>query len=103
MNKRIPELWKSRSSKFHQNATKDVYINCYNNEFVVWNAFADHFISIYSTSYNHIDAKRDFDVLCVSIAHDNFSKADLISMVNVESVDRCNRKLKLGKSCGPTA
>ena len=46
-------------------------------------AFADHFSSIYSTSYNDLDDKRDFDVLCASIADDNFSKAELISMVNV--------------------
>ena len=78
-----------------------MYINGYNNEKVVSNAFADHFSSLYSTSYNDLDSKRDFDVLCASIADDNFSKANLISIVNVESVDRCIRKLKLGKACGP--
>ena len=98
MNKRIPEFWKSWSSKFHQNVTNDVYINSSNNERVVSNAFADHFSSIYSISFNDLDAKRDFDVLC---ADDIFSKADLISIVNVESVDRCIRKLKWGKACGP--
>ena len=30
-----------------------------------------------------------------------FRKANLISIDNVESVDRCIRKLKLGKACGP--
>ena len=32
-------------------------------------------------------------VLCASIADDNFSKADLISIVNVESVDRVSESL----------
>ena len=82
MNKRIPEFWKRWSSKFHQNLAKDVYIDDSNNETVVSNAFADHFSSIYSASYNNLDAKRDFDVLCASIADDNFNKADLISIVN---------------------
>ena len=35
INKRIPEFWKSWASKFHQNVTKDVYINGSNNENVV--------------------------------------------------------------------
>ena len=71
-----------------------MYINDSNNERVVPNVFTDHFSSIYSTSYNDLDVKRDLDVLCASIADDNFSKADLlISIVNVESVDRCIRKL----------
>ena len=78
-----------------------MYVNGSNNERVVSNAFADHFSSIYSTSYNDLDAKREVDVLCASISVDNCSKADLISIVNVESVDRCIRKLKLGKACGP--
>ena len=62
MNKRISEFWKSWASKFHQNVTKDVYINGSNSELVAPNAFADHFSSIYSTSYNDLDAKRDFIV-----------------------------------------
>ena len=101
MNKRISEFWKNWSRKFHQNVTQDVCINGSNNERVVSNAFANHFSSIYSTSYNDLDAKCDFNVLCASIADDNFSKADLISIVNIESVDRCIGKLKLGKACGP--
>ena len=60
------------------------------------------FSSIYSTSYNDLDAKPEFDGLCASIADDNFSEADLISIVNVESVNSCIRKLKLCKACGPT-
>ena len=80
---------------------KQTYINGSNNERVVSNAFVNHFSSIYSTSYNDLDAKRDFDVLCASIADDNSNKANLISIVNVESVDRCIRKLKLGKASGP--
>ena len=51
-------------------------INDSNSELVMSNAFADHFSSIYSNSYNDLDAKRDFDVLCASISDDNFSKAD---------------------------
>ena len=79
-----------------------MYINGSNNERVVSNAFADHFSSIYSTSYNDLDAKRDFDVLCASIADDNFSKADLISNVNVESVDRLSENLNWLKLLAPT-
>ena len=37
MNNRIPQFWKSCSSKFHQNATKDVNINGSNSELVVSN------------------------------------------------------------------
>ena len=77
-------------------------MNDSNNETVVSNAFAVHFSSIYSTSYNDLDAKRDFDVLCASMADDNFSKADLISIVNVESVDRCIRSLNWVKLVAPT-
>ena len=73
-------------------------MNDSNNELVVSNALADHFRSIYSTTYNDLDAKCDFDVLCASIADDNFSKAVLISIVKV---DRCIRKLKLGKAVTP--
>ena len=100
MHKRIPEFWKSWYSKFHQNITKDVYINGSNGELIVLNAFADHFHSIYSTWYNNLEAKHDFDVLYASISDDNISKADLISIINVESVDRYIRKLKLSKACG---
>ena len=71
MNKRIPEFWKSWSSKFHQNVPMDVHISGSNSEFVVSNAFADHFSSIYSTSYD-LEAKRDFEILCASISDDNF-------------------------------
>ena len=64
MNKRILEFWKSWSSKFHQNVTKNVYINGSNNKLIVSNAFADHFSSIYSASYNDLDDKP-ISRLCV--------------------------------------
>ena len=92
MNKRIPEFCKSSSSKFHQNVTKDMYINSSNSELIMSNAFADHFSSSFSISSNNLDA---------SISDNSFSKADLILIVNVESVDRYIRKLKLDKVCGP--
>ena len=71
-------------------------MNGSNNELFVSNAFADHFGCIYSTSYNDLDAKRDLEALCASISTNNFSKADQILFVNVESVDRCIRKLTIG-------
>ena len=84
MNKRIPEFWKSWSSKFHRNVTKNVDINGFNSELVISNAFADHFSFIYSTSYNDLDAKRDFKV-CV--LRSQFIIL-VILVVNVESVTR---------------
>ena len=47
------------------------------------------------------DAKADFEALFSCSENDNFSKERLCMLVNVESVDRCVKKLKLGKALGP--
>ena len=48
-----------------------MYINGSNRELVVSNAFADYFSSIYSTPYDDLDARRDFEALFASISNEN--------------------------------
>ena len=43
----------------------------------------------------------DFEALLSCSENDNFSKERLRILVSVESVDRCIKKLKLGKALGP--
>ena len=101
LNKCIPEFWKSSSGKFKQNIAKDVFINGSNKDLDVANGFADHFKAFCSNSNYVTEAKSEFEALLTSVSCDNFDADKLRSLVSVESMDKCIKKLKLGKASGP--
>ena len=63
LNKQIPEFLKCRSSKFHKNISKEVYINGSNKDVDVANAFAAQFSSVYYSSDDAADAKKELEAL----------------------------------------
>ena len=92
---------KCSSSKFHKNISKEVYINGSNKDVDVANAFASQFSSVYCSTNDAADAKREFEGLLSGANNNDFTKERLCELINVESVDRCMKKLKLGKALGP--
>ena len=97
LNKKIPEFWKCWSSKIHKNISKEVYIHGSNKDVDV----AAQFSSVYCSSVDAADAKKELEALLSEANNDDFSKERLCELINVESVDRCIQNFKLGKALGP--
>ena len=89
------------TSKFHKIISKEVYINGSNKDVDIENAFAAQFSSVYCSSDDAADAKKELEALLSGANNDDFSKERLCELINVESVDRCMQNLKLGKALGP--
>jgi hypothetical protein len=100
LNKRSPEFWKCWASKTRSNFVKEVFINDSNDEVNVANAFADHFQSVYYDSSTNRGAKLEFEQMMANLAP-ACSASRISSLFTVELVDKCIRKLKLGKASGP--
>ena len=88
--------------KMHRNVEKDVFVNGSNDGAIVANAFCQHFESVYCVSGANADAKRDFEAQ----VSDGNQMQDGIqninpSVITVELVDKCIRKLHTGKASGP--
>ena len=83
---------------FHRNLDKEIYVNSSNKPADVAEAFASHFSSVYT---NSDDAKSEFDDICRGSSSHELSCDDVFRIVNVELIDKCIRKLKLGKASGP--
>ena len=87
--------------KVYKNISKEVYINGSTKDVDVANAFAVQFSSVYCSSDDAAEAKKEFEALLSGANNDDFSKERLCELINVESVDRCMQNLKLGKALGP--
>jgi hypothetical protein len=100
LNKNIPEFWKVWNKKFSKSVASQVTLNGSNNDQDIADAFAVHFVDVFSASPVHVYNSRDN-------APDNTSEgqyisaADGISIVSYEVLDRCIRNLKCGKAAGP--
>ena len=106
--KNFNDFWKSWSKKNGHNNSfqQEIYINGSNDNEVVLNAFKNHFESTYTDSSADNYAKLEFESCSKSALHKEASTSygsyvPDISCITVELVDRCIRKLGIGKSCGP--
>jgi hypothetical protein len=97
----MPEFWKTWSSKFRQNALKDVYINGTNDGVSAANSFANHFNDVYQKASANGANSPDIQLLLENYSGKEFNSNELNDLINVELVDKCIRQLKLGKACGP--
>ena len=103
LNKNTTDFWKCWSSKFKRNITKDVFINGSNKNVDVANSFANHFQSVYcnTCASDSSAAKKEFETLLGNSPYMNECSSNVSSIINIELIDKCLRKLKLGKACGP--
>lgn len=98
----MPEFWKTWSRKFRRNSSMDVFIDGSNDVSVVSNAFARHFGKVYdSPSTSTSSDSLNIDLLLSSLPSSDLEFNDISKVLSVELVDRCIRKLHLGKACGP--
>ena len=58
---------------------------------------------MYTNSDDATSAKSEFIDICRGSSSLELSCDDVFSIVNVELIDKCFRKLKLGKASGPDA
>ena len=77
------------------------YFNGLNKPADVAGAFASHFSSVYPNSDDAASAKSKFDDKCKGSSSHERSCGDVFRIVNGEFIDKCIRKLKLGKDRGP--
>ena len=96
----MPELWTCWASKFQRNLDEEVYVNGSNKPADVAEAFASHFSCVY-TNFDDTSAKSEFDGICRGSSSPELSCDDVFRIFNVELIDKCIRKLKLGKASGP--
>ena len=87
--------------KIFQTHFKEVYINGSNKDVDLANAFAAQFSSVYCSSDDAADAKKELEALLSGTNNNDFSKEGFWELINVESVDRYMKTLKLGKALGP--
>src|ERR1043165_3016505 len=81
---------------------KDVFLNGSNDSSAVANAFAQHFEAVYCTSSATADAKNEFESHFNECNLAQLSPEDISpAQITVELVDKCLRKLNLGKASGP--
>ena len=85
-----------------RNSANDIFINGSNDPSKIADAFAQEFETVYCISGATNIAKQEFDLefLNASCTLTNANQFDP-SLISVELVDRCMRKLKLGKASGP--
>ena len=101
INKRIPEFWKTWNAKFIKNTSKQVNINGYVNDVDIANEFAAHFKLVFHSS-NDSEACNEY--LCKRkecVSESTCSSYECIEGFTVELLDKCVRKINLGKACGP--
>ena len=101
LSKNTNDFWKTWSRKMHSNIEKDVNLNGSNDPIQVANSFASHFKTIYYDSSTNCEARDEYDNLVSGISLDQVNNDVSPYLINVEIVDKCIRKLKLGKACGP--
>ena len=102
LSKNTSDFWKSWGKKVHRNIEKDVFLNGSNDSSAVANAFAQHFEAVYCTSSAAADAKNEFESHFNECNLAQLSPEDISpAQITVELVDKCLRKLKLGKASGP--
>jgi len=101
LNKRMPEFWKTWSVKFRRNAERDVYIDGSNDGMNVANAFADHFSKVYQKTSANGSGEASIQSLLNTCRNKEYDYSELKDLINVELVDKCIQRLKLGKACGP--
>jgi len=97
LNKKTPEFWKSWACKMHSKVEKDVFIDGSKDDLHVANAFATQFKSVYYNSGDNENAKSEFCNLVSAMPDDVLNPSTLLT---VELIDVCMRKLKLGKALG---
>ena len=56
---------------------------------------------MYTNSDDAISAKSEFDDICREFSSHELRCDDIFRIVSVELIDKCIRKLKLGKASGP--
>src|SRR5688572_9001979 len=102
-SKNTPEFWKTWNKKMQRNVEKDVFINGTNDGVSVANEFASHFESVYCDSSSNAEARDDFGSLYSNIYTSQSNTLNNITpdLITVELVDKCIRKLKLGRASGP--
>ena len=102
----MKQFWKSWASKMNKNNDVEICVNGSNEPFEIANALAEQFKSVYYDSNDFGDAKLEYTD-CINTAESNQTlknccdSESALSLINVEIVDKCIRKLHLGKSCGP--
>jgi len=101
-NKNMPDFWKTWNARFRKNIVKQVHINGCNNDGDVANVFASHFQSVFYNSDDDQSAKYSYlHKRDECIKNGLQSSIECIDKITVELIDRCIKKLKLGKACGP--
>ena len=81
----------------HSKVDNDIFIDGSNDYVHVANAFATQFKSVYYNSADDGNAKSEFYNLVSQMPDD---VTNLSSLLSVELIDACIRKLKLGKAAG---
>lgn len=103
-NKDSTEFWNAWSKKMHTGHTNNnkICVNGSSSDKVVADAFMNHFQTVYCDSGLATNAKTEFECLMTkSLANCSNVYAPDMSYLTVELVDRCIRKLAIGKACGP--
>ena len=99
-NKELPEFWKCWSKKTGTNVEKEVYFNGSNDHSHVASVFADHFKSVYSGSVSSFDARSEY-LNRLNSDTQLITNDDIMSLINVEVIDKCISKLNHNKAAGP--
>jgi len=99
VNKRIPEFWKSWNANFKKNANN---VNGYTSDVDIADEFAVHFKKVFCRSDDDVSSRSEYLHKHAECITDNVQSGSVcIDKVTVELVDRCLRKLKIGKARGP--
>jgi len=101
INKRIPGFWKKWNANFRKNINKQVNINGHISDVDVANEFAVYFKQVFHSTYDNAVYN---DYLCKHdecVKDNSQSSYECIESLTVKLIDKCVKKLKLGKACGP--
>ena len=99
----MPEFWKCWESEFYRKTNKEVYVNGSNKLDDVAETLASNFSSVYTNSDDATSAKSEYEDICIGSLLHELSCDDVFRIVSVELIDKCVRKLILGKASGQTS
>ena len=88
INKKIPDFWKSWSSKFRKKVDTNIQINGPTDNQSIANSFGNHFASVYVNSSDNSDAINEFNLSYTKLSKEN-SIISPNSSFSVEIVEKC--------------